>query len=160
MPDIRKFLSLFPRSAEFVKSISFLKLHSVDLSKFLTNHLAMTLSKIFVAIAAALQISFMILEIFFWTKTIGRKAFNLTNEFAEQSKVLAMNQGLYNGFIAAGFIWALLHSDPIAYYQLSIFFSSCMLIAGVFGAVTAGWKIILVQGLPAALVLASIIFYW
>lgn len=120
----------------------------------------MTISKIFVGIAAALQIGFLILEIFFWTKPLGRKVFALKTEFAEQSKVLAMNQGLYNGFIAAGFIWALLHSDPIAYYQLSIFFASCMLIAGVFGALTASWKIILVQALPAALVLAAIVFYW
>lgn len=120
----------------------------------------MTISKIFVGLAAALQIGFMILEMFFWTKPLGRKVFGLKKEFAEQSKALAMNQGLYNGFIAAGFIWALLHSDPVAYYQLSIFFAVCMLIAGVFGAMTASWKIILVQGLPAALALASIYFYW
>lgn len=120
----------------------------------------MTLSKIFVGIAAALQLSFLVLEMFFWTKPTGLAVFKLNKEFAEQSKVLAMNQGLYNGFIAAGFIWALFHADPVAYYQLSIFFAACMFVAAVFGALTVSWSIIVVQGLPAALVLASIYFYW
>ena len=139
---------------EFVRGLQ------VDLFKFLTNDLVMTLSKIFVAIAAALQLSFLVLEMFLWTKPIGRKVFNLKKEFAEQSKVLAMNQGLYNGFIAAGFTWALLHSDPRAYFQIALFFCACMFIAGVFGAATVSWKILLVQALPAALAAAAVYFYW
>lgn len=120
----------------------------------------MTISKVLITVAAALQAWFMIMEMFLWTKPLGRAAFGLTKEFAEQSKVLAMNQGLYNGFIAAGFIWALLHSDPKAYYQIALFFCACMFIAGVFGGATASWKIILVQALPAALAAVAVYYYW
>lgn len=120
----------------------------------------MTISKILVGIAAALQFYFMILEMFLWTKPLGRKAFGLTKEFAEKSKVLAMNQGLYNGFLAAGFVWALSHTDPIAYFQISLFFCACMFLAGIFGGLTASWKIIPVQALPAAIAAAAVYFYW
>ena len=120
----------------------------------------MSISKILIGLAAALQFYFMILEMFFWTKPLGLKAFNLTKDFAEQSKTLAMNQGLYNGFIAAGFVWALLHEDPKAYFQISLFFCACMFIAGVFGGATASWKIIPVQALPAAAAALAVYFYW
>lgn len=120
----------------------------------------MSIARILLGVVAALQTWFMVLEMLFWTKPLGLKAFGLTQEFAEQSKVLAMNQGLYNGFIAAGFIWALFHQDPIAYFQIALFFCACMFLAGVFGAATANWKIALVQALPAALTAAAVYFYW
>jgi putative membrane protein len=116
----------------------------------------MTIAKVLIAICAALQAWFMILEMVFWSKPLGRKVFNLSVDFAESTKALASNQGLYNGFLAAGFIWALFHQDPIAFQQIAYFFCGCMFMAAVWGAITVSWKIILVQGLPPALAALAI----
>jgi len=95
-----------------------------------------------------------VLEMFLWTKPAGLRAFGLTPEFAEQSAVLAMNQGLYNGFLAAGLIWGLLRkSDGFA---VQVFFLGCVVVAGVFGGITAKTSILYVQALPAALAMAAV----
>ncbi|MBB6242746.1 DUF1304 domain-containing protein [Rhodanobacter sp. MP1X3] len=104
-----------------------------------------------VAIIALLHIYFLVLEMFLWTKPAGRRAFGLTAEFAEQSKTLAANQGLYNGFLAAGLIWGL--SLGIAGFNVKVFFLVCVLVAGIFGGLTASRKILWIQALPAVIAL-------
>jgi putative membrane protein len=111
-----------------------------------------TLTTIFVALVALLHVYFMILEMFLWTKPAGRRAFGLTAEFAEASKVLAANQGLYNGFLAAGLTWGLLLGS--SGFAIRVFFIACVIVAGVFGALTASRKILFVQALPGAIALA------
>lgn len=98
---------------------------------------------------------FMVLEMFFWTTPKGRKVFGLTPEFAAASKVLAANQGLYNGFLAAGLAWGVwLGSDG---NPVKIFFLVCVVVAGVFGAVTSSRKILFVQGMPGAIALVLVL---
>jgi len=107
-----------------------------------------------VVAVALLHAYFLVLEMFLWDKPFGRKTFGMTPEKAAATKALAMNQGLYNGFLAAGLLWSLAAGAAVA-----IFFLACVVIAGVFGALTASRKILLVQALPgavaAALVLAA-----
>jgi len=105
-----------------------------------------------VALVALLHVYFLVLEMVFWDKPLGRKTFGLTPEFATQSKALAMNQGLYNGFLAAGLVWGLLTPGP----HVEVFFLSCVIVAGVFGAVTVSKKILYVQALPALLALVLV----
>lgn len=106
----------------------------------------------FVALVAFLHLYFLILEMFFWTKPKGQKAFGLTPEFAEESKVLAANQGLYNGFLAAGLVWSILNkSFPD---QIAIFFLTCVIIAGIYGAYsTKKIRLFYIQGVPAIIAL-------
>ena len=114
-----------------------------------------TATRVAIGVVALLHVYFMILEMFLWTKPAGLKAFGLTPERAESSRVLAANQGLYNGFLAAGLIWSLMwHEGP----HLAIFFLTFVIIAGVYGGITASRKILIVQALPAlvALVLLHI----
>ena len=99
------------------------------------------------ALIALLHLYFLVLEMFLWDKPAGRRAFGLTPEFAAQSKTLAANQGLYNGFLAAGLVWGLASGDP----AVKVFFLGCVLIAGVFGGLTASRKILWIQALPALL---------
>ena len=104
------------------------------------------------ALVALLHLYFLVLEMFLWTRPFGMKTFGLTREFAAASKGLAANQGLYNGFLAAGLLWSVfLGSDPIA-----AFFLGCVIVAGVFGAITVSPKIFWVQGLPGILALVLI----
>jgi putative membrane protein len=114
----------------------------------------------FVAIVAILHFYFMTLEMYFWTKPLGLKAFGQSKEQAESSKTLAANQGLYNGFLGAGLIWGLCHPRPEFGCQVQAFFLICIIIAGVYGGATAGKKILLVQALPAvcALILLNLAF--
>ncbi|KAK4223390.1 integral membrane protein [Podospora fimiseda] len=98
----------------------------------------------------------MALEMFLWTKPRGRKAFKLTPDFANKTKSLAANQGLYNGFLAAGLAWGAFHPVPAFRDELRIFFLGCVVVAGLFGGITVGRKILLIQGLPAALVLGAV----
>lgn len=109
-----------------------------------------------VFIVAGLHIYFMILEMFFWTRPLGMKIFRLKPDFAQASKMLAMNQGLYNGFLAAGLIWGLL-ADNNADAILN-FFLICIFLAGVMGAMTANMKILYIQALPALLALLALGF--
>ena len=106
---------------------------------------------ILVALVALEHLYILVLEMFLWTKPAGLRAFGLTPEFAEQTRVLAANQGLYNGFLAAGLIWSLLRKqDGI---PVRIFFLSCIVVAGVFGGLTAKTSILYVQAAPALLAL-------
>lgn len=102
------------------------------------------------ALVALIHLYILVLEMFLWTQPAGRRAFGLTPEFAEASRVLAANQGLYNGFLAAGLVWSLLPGAPAG---VGVFFLGCVLTAGIYGAVTASRKILFVQALPAALAL-------
>lgn len=115
----------------------------------------MTLAaNIVTALVALLHVYFMVLEMFLWTRPAGRKAFGLTVEQAEATKVLAANQGLYNGFLAAGLLWGL--SLGVAGGPVKVFFLGCVLVAGLYGAMTASRKILFIQGMPAALGLALV----
>ncbi|MBD65695.1 MAG: hypothetical protein CME62_10845 [Halobacteriovoraceae bacterium] len=111
------------------------------------------LANLLVAFVAIQHIGFMLLEMFFWTKPIGQKVFKITPEFAVQTQALAANQGLYNGFLVAGLIWSLLHSNPSMSFQLKIFFLCCVVVAGIYGAMTVSKGILFVQALPALLAL-------
>lgn len=110
-----------------------------------------TAAYVVVVIVALLHLYFMMLEMVFWTRPLGRKAFGLSAEFAEASKRLAANQGLYNGFLAAGLIWGISLGD--AGFAIKTFFLACVLVAGAFGAATVSRKILWVQALPAAVAL-------
>jgi putative membrane protein len=109
-------------------------------------------ANIIVALVALLHLYFLVLEMFLWDKPIGRRTFGQTLEQAQSTKVLAANQGLYNGFLAAGLIWGL--SLGSAGTHIKVFFLCCVLVAGVYGAATASRKILFVQALPAAIGLA------
>ena len=106
-----------------------------------------------VALVAALHVFFLVLEMFLWTKPLGMKVFRNTPDKAAASAVLAANQGLYNGFLAAGLIWALLHPNPAVALQLATFFLGCVIVAGLYGAWTVSRRILYVQEAPAALAL-------
>ena len=106
-----------------------------------------------VALVAALHIYFLALEMFLWTKPLGLKTFRNTPEKAADSAVLAANQGLYNGFLAAGLIWGLVQATPAFALQIKTFFLLCVIVAGVYGAATASRRILYVQAAPAAIAL-------
>lgn len=111
-------------------------------------------ANVLVGLVVFLHVCFLILEMFFWDKPLGLQVFGHTPEYAAASRILAMNQGLYNGFLAAGLAWGLslgAAGDPI-----KIFFLGCMVIAGVFGGLTASRKILLLQALPAAVAVVLI----
>jgi putative membrane protein len=114
-----------------------------------------TVSSVAVGVVAALHVYFLVLEMVFWTKPLGRRTFGLTPEFAEASKTLAANQGLYNGFLAAGLLWGI-YAGAGAGYPVKVFFLGCVIVAGIFGAVTANRKILWVQAVPGAVALALV----
>src|SRR3954467_3328706 len=111
-----------------------------------------TAAEIVVAIVALLHVYFMVLEMFLWDTPYGRKTFAMTQEKAAATKQLAMNQGLYNGFLAAGLLWGLAAGAPV-----QVFFLACVIVAGVFGALPASRKILWVQALPGAIALALLL---
>ena len=102
-----------------------------------------------VVLVALLHLWFLVLEMFLWTSPMGRRAFGLSAEFAQQTRALAANQGLYNGFLAAGLIWGLWLGA--AGFAITLFFLGCVIVAGVFGAITVSRKILFIQAIPAAL---------
>ena len=102
------------------------------------------------SLVALEHVYIMTLEMFLWTTPRGQKAFNLTPAFAAQTKTMAANQGLYNGFLAAGLLWGLVHPDAPVGKQFQTFFLGCVVVAGLYGGATANKKIVFVQGLPAA----------
>ncbi|WP_111412019.1 DUF1304 domain-containing protein [Billgrantia lactosivorans] len=106
-------------------------------------------ANIVVFLVAALHVYILILEMFFWDKPLGRRAFGLSADFAVQTKTLAANQGLYNGFLAAGLFWGLALGQ--AGFSIKVFFLLCVFVAGVYGGLTANKKILLIQAVPAAL---------
>ena len=106
-----------------------------------------------VALVAALHVYFLVLEMFLWTKPLGLKTFGNSQEKANDSAVLAANQGLYNGFLAAGLVWGLLAGLPAFAFEIKVFFLLCVIVAGASGAVTVSRKILFVQAAPAAIAL-------
>jgi putative membrane protein len=114
-----------------------------------------TVANIAVALVALLHLWFLVLEMFLWTKPFGLKTFRLTPEFAAASKSLAANQGLYNGFLAAGLAWGLFLGG--AGNPIKIFFLGCVIVAGAYGALTVNRKILWVQALPGAVALALVL---
>jgi putative membrane protein len=108
-----------------------------------------------VALVALLHVYFLVLEMFLWDKPLGLKTFRHTAAEAAASKVLAANQGLYNGFLAAGLAWGL--SLGAAGTAVKLFFLGCVIVAGLYGAATVGRKILFVQALPAALAMALVL---
>lgn len=114
------------------------------------------LAQILVALIAALHLYFLVLEMFLWDKPAGLRTFGLTPEAAASSKVLAANQGLYNGFLAAGLLWSLLLGGAQG-RAVALFFLGCVLVAGLFGAATASRRILYVQALPAAIAIALVL---
>jgi putative membrane protein len=111
------------------------------------------IANILVALVAALHVYFLALEMFFWTRPLGLKIFGNSPEKAAQSAVLAANQGLYNGFLAAGLIWGLLQPTAAFAFQIKVFFLLCVIVAGLYGAVSVSRKILFVQAAPAVLAL-------
>jgi putative membrane protein len=111
------------------------------------------LANIFCILVAIAHLAFLVLEMFLWDHPIGRRVFSMTPEVSASSAVLAMNQGLYNGFLAAGVLWGVLgRRNDILY-----FFLACVIAAGVFGAITAKPSIFIVQALPAILALCFVV---
>jgi putative membrane protein len=106
-----------------------------------------------VALVTLLHGYFLVLEMFLWTKPLGLKTFRNTQEKANDSAVLAANQGLYNGFLAAGLIWGLFHPTPAFAFQIKVFFLLCVIVAGAYGAYSVSRRILFVQAAPAALAL-------
>lgn len=102
-----------------------------------------------VVLVAIEHVWFLVLEMFLWTRPMGLKTFRNTLEVAQQSAALAANQGLYNGFLAAGLLWGTFHPVPAVALQLKVFFLACVVVAGVFGAITVSRRILYIQALPA-----------
>lgn len=110
------------------------------------------IADIVVGVVAVLHLGFLVLEMFLWNTPAGRRIFRLSPELAAQSATLAMNQGLYNGFLAAGLIWGLLLGPEGL--DIKVFFLSCVVVAGIFGAATVNRRIFVIQALPALVALA------
>jgi putative membrane protein len=114
------------------------------------------IANVLTGLVALLHAYFMFLEMVAWDEPLGLKTFRLTQEFASASKALAMNQGLYNGFLVAGLAWGLWLGD--VGFAIKAFFLGCVIIAGIFGAMTVGRKILFVQAIPALLALLALIY--
>ena len=112
---------------------------------------------IFVSLVGVFHVGFMILEMFLWRSKLGLKIFRINREFADSSASLAANQGLYNGFLAAGIFWGLLMRDPVVSRSVLTFFLTCVTIAGLFGGLTVSKRILYIQALPAVSALG---FLW
>ena len=112
-------------------------------------------ANILIAFVAFEHLGFLVLEMFLWTTPTGMQVFGLTQDLAEQTSALAANQGLYNGFLSAGLIWSLVKKEDV--FSLQVFFLSCVVIAGVFGALTAKPSILIVQGAPAMIALMFVV---
>lgn len=115
------------------------------------------LKNILVIFVAVLHVYILYIEMFLWNKPKGLKIFRMTQAQADNSKVLAANQGLYNGFLAAGLFWSVFVADPVQSFQLSVFFLGCVIVAALYGGYTVGKKILMVQGTPAALALIMVL---
>ncbi|MEJ2858843.1 MULTISPECIES: DUF1304 domain-containing protein [unclassified Saccharothrix] len=109
-------------------------------------------ANVFTALVAAIHVYILVLEMFLWTSPRGRAAFGTTEEFAAGTKVMAANQGLYNGFLAAGLVFGLVRGGDVG-YAFVVFFLLCVIVAGLYGAATASRRILFVQAVPAAVAL-------
>jgi len=114
------------------------------------------LANVLIGLVALLHVYFLVIEMFLWDKPYGRKTFGLTPEFSAQSKTMAANQGLYNGFLAAGLAWGIWLGAPG--FSVKVFFLACVIVAGVYGAMTVNKKILFVQAVPAVAALAALYF--
>jgi putative membrane protein len=114
------------------------------------------IAQIVVGLVAVLHLYFLVLEMFLWQKPAGRRAFGLTPEFAAATAKLAANQGLYNGFLAAGLIWGLT-LEPSTGTQVLLFFLACVIVAGLYGGFTTSRKILWIQALPAVIAFALVL---
>ena len=114
-----------------------------------------TITTIAISIVIVLHVLFLILEMFLWNTPYGRKTFGLKEDYAKQSASLAANQGLYNGFLAAGLLWGLVSTGG---FDALVFFLSCVIIAGIYGAITAKRSILWLQAFPAAVAMALLMF--
>lgn len=112
---------------------------------------------ILVGLVALIHIYIVLLEMIWWTSPRGQKAFGLTPEFARETRTLAANQGLYNGFLAAGLIWGLVHPVAEFAWQIELFFLACVAVAGIYGAATASRKILFIQTVPAVLAIIAVV---
>lgn len=111
------------------------------------------LSRILVALVALLHFGFLVLEMFLWTGTIGQRVFNMSAEYADQTAVLAANQGLYNGFLALGLLWGAIRVSR----DFMVFFLLCVIVAGVYGGLTAKLSILYIQAAPGLIALAAVL---
>ncbi|SMH54406.1 DUF1304 domain-containing protein [Azospirillum agricola] len=109
-----------------------------------------------VALVALLHVWFLVLEMVLWTKPLGLRTFRQSLEKARASAVLAANQGLYNGFLAAGLLWGLVYPDPAPALHIKSFFLACVVVAGAYGGWSVSRRILVIQALPAALALAAL----
>ena len=116
-----------------------------------------TVATVLVAIVAAIHVYILILEMFLWRTPRGLKAFRMDQDFADRSATLAANQGLYNGVLAAGLFWGALGAGPGSALTFQVFFLSCVVVAGVFGAFTVSRRIFFVQAVPAAVALLLVL---
>jgi putative membrane protein len=114
------------------------------------------LATVLVLLVAVLHGYILVLEMFLWRTPRGRRAFGTDEAFAERSAPLAANQGLYNGFLAAGLLWGAIAGDPVG-FQVRVFFLACVVVAGLYGAATVNRRILLVQAAPAAIALAVVV---
>jgi putative membrane protein len=117
------------------------------------------LSDILVVIVAIQHMFFLVLEMFLWTRPLGLKTFRNTPEQAETMRVLAANQGLYNGFLAAGLVWALSVWSELFSFDIKMFFLGCVVVAALYGGYSVSRRILLIQGLPATIALAVTIAF-
>ncbi|MBC7370875.1 MAG: DUF1304 domain-containing protein [Bdellovibrionaceae bacterium] len=115
------------------------------------------LQSVLIWIVVLLHIYFLVLEMFLWTKPLGLKTFRMSPAQAQDRAVLAANQGLYNGFLAAGLIWAQFHPNAFFGNQIAIFFLGCVVVAALYGGYSVGKKILIIQGLPALVALAALL---
>src|SRR5689334_12907668 len=111
---------------------------------------------VLVAIVALIHVYIVVLEMVLWTTPRGRAAFGMDAEFAQATKTLAANQGLYNGFLAAGLVWGLVGPTHLR-FGFQVFFLVCVIVAGAYGAATASRRILFVQALPAAIALVAVL---
>jgi putative membrane protein len=111
------------------------------------------IANLLVALVAALHVYFLVLEMFLWTRPLGLKTFGNSLAKANDSAVLAANQGLYNGFLAAGLVWGLVQGVPGFAFEIKTFFLLCVIVAGIYGAATVSRRILWVQAAPAAIAL-------
>jgi len=114
------------------------------------------LAAILVGLVAAIHVYILILEMFLWRTPRGLRTFSMDQDFADRSATLAANQGLYNGFLAAGLAWGLVAADPVV-FQVRVFFLGCVVVAGLYGAATVSRRILLVQAIPAAVALLAVL---
>ena len=122
-----------------------------------SGHMSNIFANVAVGLVAALHAYILVLEMFLWERRPGRELSGFDAAMARATAPLAANQGLYNGFLAAGLVWGLIAADPTG-YRVQIFFLSCVVIAGVYGGLTANRRILLAQALPGTLALAAVLW--